>query len=118
VPENRATVLVFEENAALQELIDQALRDDGHRVLTTKNSFEALELARRVRIDVLVAGDVLEEGHKDAFVGQLRSVQPELGVVAIRSRGVDLPNGDPSTSLPVPFALDNLLAAVAEQARS
>jgi DNA-binding NtrC family response regulator len=118
VSENRATVLVFEENSALQELIDQALRDDGHRVLTTKNSFEALELARRVRIDVLVAGDVLEEGHKDAFVGQLRAVQPELGVVAIRSRGDDLPNGDPSTRLPVPFALDDLLAAVAEQARS
>lgn len=46
-----ATILVLEDNAAVQELIEH-LRDSGHRILSTQNALEALAVVRRVRIDV------------------------------------------------------------------
>jgi CheY-like chemotaxis protein len=73
-----ATILVVEENAAVLELIDQVLRECGHRVLSTKDAPEALEVASRVRIDVVVAGVLLE---MRALVCQLRSIQPDVDVI-------------------------------------
>ena len=102
-----ATILVLEENAAVQDLIDQALCGSGHRVLTTKNALEALEVVRRVRIDVLVLGVLLEErGH--ALVGELRSIQAGLRIVSISDPDDDLDGIDHSARLSSPFSLDDL----------
>lgn len=107
-----ATILVLEENAALQELIDQALRESGHRVLSTKNALEALEVVRRVQIDVLVAGALLEErGH--TLVGELRSIQPGLRIVSIGGPDDYLEEIGPCTRLSSPFSLDELREAAA-----
>ena len=38
------------------ELIDQVLRESGHHVLSTRDALEAIDVAGRVRIDVVVAG--------------------------------------------------------------
>src|SRR5438093_2100529 len=106
-----ATILVLEENAAVQELIDQALREAGHCVLTTKNSLEALEIVRRVRVDILVAGELFDERRQEV-VDELRSVQPRLGVVSTVGPD-DLQQTDVVASLRPPFSLDDLRAAVA-----
>jgi CheY-like chemotaxis protein len=106
------TVLVLEENAAVQELIDQALRESGHRVLSTKHALEAVELARRVRIDVLVAGVLLEE-RTHALIGELRSIQPDLQVVGICDPDDDLQGIERATRLSSPFSLDDIRTAVA-----
>jgi CheY-like chemotaxis protein len=110
-----ATILVLEEDAAVQELIDQALRDSGHRVLSTKNALEALEVVQRVQIDIVVAGDLLEP--RQTVVDDLRSVQPALAVVGIfgfddDERG-DLREDDLVASLSTPFSLDELCAVIA-----
>jgi DNA-binding response OmpR family regulator len=109
----RATVLVLEENAAVQELVDQALRESGHRVLSTKHALEAVELARRVEIDVLVAGVLLEE-RTQALIRELRSIQPGVQVVCICDPDDDLHGIERSTRLAGPFSLADLRAAVAE----
>jgi CheY-like chemotaxis protein len=67
-----ATILVVEENAAVLELIDQILRESGHRVLSTRHALEAIEVAGRVRIDVVVAGALPEVR---ALVCQLHSIR-------------------------------------------
>ena len=100
----QATVLVLERNAAVQELIDQALRESGHRVLSTGDSLEALELVRRVRIDVLVVGDLVGN-QTEALVSELRSSQPSLEVISTGGRD----NG--------PFSLDDLVGGVAASVR-
>jgi CheY-like chemotaxis protein len=114
-----ATILVLEEDAAVQELIDQALRDSGHRVLSTKNALEALEVAQRVRIDLVVAGDLLEP--RQAVVDDLRSLQPALAVVGIfgsgDDEGGDLRDDDLVASLSTPFSLDELCAVIAAARR-
>src|SRR5437016_10600311 len=103
----QATVLVLEPNAAVQELIDQALRESGHRVLSTGNSLEALELVRRVRIDVLVVGDVAEN-HTETLVSELRSSQPSLEVVSVGGRDNALSLIELRARLSSPVSLDDL----------
>jgi hypothetical protein len=50
-----ATVVVIDENPAVLELSEQALRDAGHRVLVTTDPCEALAAMRAVRVDLVVA---------------------------------------------------------------
>lgn len=111
----QATILVLERNAAVQELIDQALHESGHRVLSTGNSLEALDLVRRVRIDVLVVGDV-HDNQTETLVSTLRSSQPSLEIVSIGGRDNALSLIDLRARLASPFSLDDLLAAVAAPA--
>jgi DNA-binding NtrC family response regulator len=106
-----ATVLVLEENPAVQELIDQALHESGHRVLTTKNALEALEVVRRVRIDVLVVGPLLEEAQ--TLVGEFRSIQPGMRIVSICGPDDDGDAVDHGARLSSPFSLDDLREAAA-----
>ena len=105
------TLVVLEENAAVQELIDQTLRESGHRVLSTKDVLEALEVVRRVRIDVLVVGDLRKAGGP-TFLPELRSLQPALRIVTICGPGDDVEDVDPSARLSSPFSLDDLREAV------
>ena len=109
-----ATILVLEENAAVQELIDQTLHESGHRVLTTSNALEALEVLRRVRIDILVVGVLLEE-RGQTLVGEFRSIQAGLRIISICGQDDDLEGIDPSAKLASPLSLDELRElAVAE----
>ena len=106
-----ATILVLEENPAVQDLIDQALCGSGHRVLTTKNALEALEVVRRVRIDVLVLG--LLHGMGQTLVGEFRSIQAGMRIVSISDPDGDLDGIDHSARLSSPFSLDDLHQAAA-----
>jgi DNA-binding response OmpR family regulator len=107
-----ATILVLEENAAVEELIDQALRASGHRVLTTQNALEALEVVRRIHIDVLVVGVLLGE-RGQTLVDEFRSIQAGLRIVSISGPDDDLDGIDPSACLSSPFSLEDLLEAAA-----
>jgi two-component system, OmpR family, response regulator len=109
-----ATIVVVERSAAVQELIDHALREAGHRVLVTRNPLEALVLARSVRIDVLV-GDVATLDHeRPGLIKQLRSIQPSLPVLYLGDRDwVDREDVEDASALRTPFSLDELQEAVA-----
>jgi DNA-binding NtrC family response regulator len=112
LPETRATVLVLEESPAVQELIDQALRELGHRVLSTKDALEALEVVRRVHVDVLVVG-VLLDAEKRVLVNELRSIQPRVRIVNIGGPEDDAEEIADGAGLSTPFSLDDLRAVVA-----
>ena len=112
LPDTRVTILVLEESPAVQELIDQALRELGHRVLSTKDALEALEVVRRVRVDVLVVG-VLFDAEKQGLVHELRSIQPGVRIVTICGPEDDAEEIADGAGLSTPFSLDDLRAAVA-----
>lgn len=95
----------------MQELIDQALRDSGHRVLTTNNALEALELLHRIRVDVIVIGDLVDE-RRPTLVDELRALQPGLRIVSIAAE--DLEEVDDCVRLASPVALDDLRGATAQ----
>jgi DNA-binding response OmpR family regulator len=107
-----ATIVVVEEKAAVQELVEQALREAGHRVLVTNDPLEALEVGRRVRIDLLVTGVHLEQ-RGPTLVGRLRSIQADLRVLYLADPDDDRRELDESVTLCSPFSLDQLQQAVA-----
>jgi CheY-like chemotaxis protein len=106
-----ATIVVLEENAAAQELIDQTLRTSGDRVLISNSPMEALGLSKRVRIDLLVGDVGLLERSDPNVVERLRSVGRVLYTnVPGSSR---LARQDSGTALRSPFSLEELREAVA-----
>jgi DNA-binding response OmpR family regulator len=106
-----STIVIVEESAALQELVEQALRAGGDCVLVTANSLEVLDVARRVQIDLLVAhlescGELFEE---------VRALQPHMRALYLVDESDDLPTGpDSVAALRTPFSLGELRAAIAE----
>jgi CheY-like chemotaxis protein len=105
-----ATIVVLEQNAAAQELIDQTLRGRGDRILVSNSPEEVLGLASRVRIDLIVGDYGLLEGGDPQMVQQLEAVGHVLfthvrGVSKLEQFGDDPP-------LPSPFSLEELRKAV------
>jgi DNA-binding response OmpR family regulator len=110
----RGTIVVVEQSAAAQELMERALREAGHRVLVTRNPLEAFELGRRVLIDVLVADVVSLDEDGPGLVQRLRTIQPSLQVLYLADRGwLDGSDTSNSSALRAPFSLAELQEAVA-----
>jgi hypothetical protein len=89
----RATVLVLQDSPAILELIEQALRDGGAIVFATRDPFEALDVVRRVKVDLLI----LEDPDRDVEWGLARdfcAIQPALRL-ALRRAGSSLPEPAP-----------------------
>jgi DNA-binding response OmpR family regulator len=111
---SRATIVVLEKNPAVRELIDQTLRESGDRVLVTSDPIEALNLARRVRVDLLVSDVAVLDRDEQALLSQLQSSEQGLRVIhfddpdepRVADSGGDL-------TLDVPFSLEELQEAVA-----
>jgi DNA-binding response OmpR family regulator len=102
--------VIVEESAAVQELVEQALRESGDRVLVTQNALEVLDVARRVRIDLLVIDIESEPG----FVEEIRQFQPNLQVLYLSDSTDEQPAVRRRSSvLPTPFSIGELRAAIA-----
>ena len=105
--------MVVEGNAAVQELVEYALREPGHHVLVTRNPREALELGRRVRFDVLVASVDTLEREGPSLVRELRRIQPSLPVVYLANgSGADDTDSANASALQRPFTLAELQEVV------
>jgi DNA-binding NtrC family response regulator len=111
MPRRPATIVVLEENAAAQELIDQTLRTSGHRVLISNNPMEALGLSSRVRIDLLVGDFALLERSGPNVVEKLSSVAQVLYTNV--PRGSMIAQENSGNALGNPFSLEELREAVA-----
>jgi DNA-binding response OmpR family regulator len=112
VTKRGSTIVIVEESAAVQELVEQALRESGDRVLVTQNALEVLDVARRVRIDLLVIHIDSESGLAD----EIRKSQPDLQVLYLSNSTDQQPAGLQHGSLLLtPFSLGELRAAIAAQ---
>ena len=78
-------MLIVHENAAVLELIERSLLAAGTVAVSTRDWFEAFEIARWVELDVLVVGDD-GGGARD-----LRTFQPDVQVVELGPPPVSLP---------------------------
>jgi DNA-binding response OmpR family regulator len=103
--------VIVEQSAGVQELVEQALRETGHRILVTQNALEVLDVARRVRIDLVVIDLDSEPG----LVDEIRASQPDLRLLYVSDR-TDEQAGDSEHSPPLltPFSLDDLRMAIAD----
>jgi len=106
-----STIVIVEQSAGVQELVEQALRETGDRVLVTQNALEVLDVARRVRVDLVV----LDLDSEPGLVEELRESQPDLRVLYVADRTDEQPAGpDGGPPLLTPFSLDELRAAIGD----
>jgi DNA-binding response OmpR family regulator len=105
-----STIVIVEESPAVQELVEQAVREVGVCVLVTQNALEVLDVARRVRIDLLV----IDIDSAQGLVEELRESQPDLRVLYVSDRTDEQQAGlEDGLPLLTPFSLGELRAAVA-----
>jgi two-component system response regulator MprA len=112
-----ARVLIAEDDRAVRESLERALRLAGYAVVQAKDGLEALEVIERDRPDVAVV-DVMMP-HLDGFgvCRRLRDRGDKIPVLLLTARdavedrvaGLDAGADD---YLPKPFALEELLARV------
>jgi DNA-binding response OmpR family regulator len=105
-----STIVIVEERAAVQELVEQALRETGDCVLVSQNPLEVLDIAQRVRIDLLV----IDIDAKRGLVEEIRESQPDVRVLYLSDSTDEQPAG-PELDPPLltPFSLEELRAAIA-----
>jgi hypothetical protein len=72
------TIVLLHEHAGVLELIEAALRDRGTRVLGTLDAFEAAEIVRGVKVDLLV----MSRAH-NGVASDLRALQTDLSAVVL-----------------------------------
>jgi DNA-binding response OmpR family regulator len=111
MPRAPATIVVLEENAAAQELMDQALRASGDRILISNTPKEVLLLSRRVRIDLVVGDAGLLDKSDPAVVEDLRSMTRILYTNIASNPALALEKG--CRVLRTPFSLEEFREAVA-----
>ena len=80
--DNRATVLVIDDDAAARELMFRYLSKEQFRVLQAANGEEGLKLARQVQPDVITL-DVLMPGMDGWTVLQTLKADPELSHIPV-----------------------------------
>ena len=114
--EARATklvVVVVGRSLAALELIESALRESGHRTLTTTKPEEVVELSQSIRIDVLV-GD--HSDALDALEEEVRLIQPDVRMLRIcdpdELQRIDIDG----TSIARPLSLQELECVVSDVA--
>jgi nitrogen-specific signal transduction histidine kinase/ActR/RegA family two-component response regulator len=87
VPDHRGseTVLLMEDEPALRNLAEQALRSYGYQVLAASNGAEALDLvrARGSEIDIVVTDVVMPAMSGPALAESIRALAPGLPVLFI-----------------------------------
>ena len=112
--ETELVVVVLGQSLAGLELIDAALTSSGHRVLTTTNPEEVVELARSIRIDVLIGdlGDALV-----ALQEELGVVQPDVRMVRVCDADELQLDGFDGAAIARPVSLRELDAVVRMAAR-
>jgi DNA-binding response OmpR family regulator len=105
-----STIVIVEESAAVQELVEQAFRESGDRVLVTQSALEVIDVASRLRIDLLVIDIDSQQG----LVEEIRESQPNLRVLYLSDSADEQPAGPQrSPLLLTPFSLGDLRAAIA-----
>ncbi len=104
--------MIVEKSAAVQELVEQALREGADHLLVSQNALEVLDVARRVRIDLLI----IDRDSKPGLVEEIREFQPDLRVLYVSDQtGEQQEDLDLSPRLLTPFSLDELRAAIAAE---
>jgi len=83
-------VLVIEDNADLRDYLRQALKLEGHEVLSARNGKEALSMLDGKAFDAVVTDLFMPEMDGIETIAALRRRLPDARVIAISGRpGVD-----------------------------
>ncbi|GAB3246145.1 response regulator transcription factor [Nocardioides dilutus] len=110
-------ILVVEDEAPILDMLSMSLGFVGYRVLRASQGSEALELARRHRVDLALLDVMLPDTDGFDLLRRLRSVNPDMAAVFVTARdaledriaGLTLGGDDYVTK---PFSLEEVVTRV------
>ena len=116
-PSKKARVLVVEDDAAMRELLREALDDEGYTVETASGGRPGIERVRAGGIDLVISDVKMPDLDGIDLLRELKAVEPSPHVITITAfgsidtaiRAVKLGAFDYITK---PFEIDQLLVAV------
>jgi CheY-like chemotaxis protein len=112
------SVLVVEDNDDLRELIEENLRELGHRSIAVRDSAEALAAVGE-EIDVLLTDVALPDGSGIALAGTIAARFPRIPIIVssgygdtLRSSRIESAIKPDVLTLPKPFDIEQLRAVL------
>ncbi len=81
--EGKTTILVLEDNEAVQRVALQILREKGYDVLGAKDGAEAMKIlsTRGEEVDLVLTDFMLPDTNGLEFAGQVKKLYPQIGVL-------------------------------------
>ncbi len=113
----RPTILVVEDDAAMRELLEDELREAEFKVLAAADGVEALERLARYRVDAVVTDLQMPQMKGRELLDEVRAREPEVPVIIITAFGtidsaVDAMKAGAYHFVPKPFSMEQLLETV------
>jgi DNA-binding response OmpR family regulator len=112
-----AEILIVEDDPIIRQTVDYAMRRAGFTTRTSGDGFEALQMARAARPDLILLDLMLPGLDGFEFAQQIRTTDPDVAIVMVTAlgeerdtvRGLDAGADDYVTK---PFSMETLLARV------
>lgn len=114
--DGRSTVLVFDDEPTILELLATVLQRAGYRVTATRNEDEALQLVSNLGYDLAVTDLGIRKNDGCRLVSEIRRVSPGTSIVAMTAYPameiVTFAEEHAEAFLTKPFGISELLSAV------
>jgi CheY-like chemotaxis protein len=88
------SVVVADDVAEIQQLLQQWLRDLGYLVTCVSTGNEALRVLRTVHVDMVITDILMPDGDGLEVITEMRKVQPTVRIIAMSGGGNHLRASD------------------------
>lgn len=77
-PRMNQSVLIIEDEKGIRKSLESFLKDYGYTVFSAENSHQALDLAKKTRIDFVILDLGLKDSRGEGLIHELKALYPEL----------------------------------------
>jgi two-component system nitrogen regulation response regulator GlnG len=114
---SKATVLLADDDKAICMVLEQAIREQGHEVITTDNALKLLDLVESGKGDIVITDVLMPGGNGLDMLPRIKATRPNLPVIVISAQNTLLTavraNQLGATEyMPKPFDLNALIECV------
>ena len=112
--ENKAKILVVDDDAMQRALLEELLKQDGFKCFTAATPYEALNLMREnPNIDLLIIDMLMPNMKGDALYQELLSINPDLKAIMVSGKKcINLPQN--ATFLEKPYKISELKVLISQ----
>ena len=113
----RTTVLLADDDRAICTVVEHAIREQGHDIITTDNSQSLLDLVKSGQGDIVITDVLMPGGNGLDMIPKIKAERPGMPVIVISAQNtlmtaVRANQMGATDYLPKPFDLNKLLECV------
>jgi len=85
--EYKMRILVVDDEAPMLKLLETILKKDGYDVIKAQNGFDALEIVKTERIDLVISDIKMPKMNGFELLKRLKAENPKIGVIIMTGYG-------------------------------